>query len=125
MLHHLDNRPVGDPLAIGQAAAADESRVDLLQRLHHEPRLAYSRIPHDRDEFAARTSQRTIPRIDKLSQFALATDEAPGMHTLRHFMNRDQRIGGDGLALPFQFEQSLPADLDRCPHQPERLGADQ
>ena len=28
LLQHLDHRPVGDPLAVGEAAAADDSRID-------------------------------------------------------------------------------------------------
>ena len=43
LLQHLDDRPVGDPLAVGEAAAADDARVDRGQRLRDEPRLADAR----------------------------------------------------------------------------------
>ena len=36
LLDHLDHRPVGDPLAVGEAAAADDPRVDRGERLGDE-----------------------------------------------------------------------------------------
>ena len=53
--HHVGERPVGDSLAVGQAAAAvppDRLReaVEVLVELPREPRLADPGDPGDRDE---------------------------------------------------------------------------
>ena len=40
LLDDFDDRPVGDPLAVGQAAAADDARAGLGDQLGSEPRLA-------------------------------------------------------------------------------------
>ena len=53
LLQHLDDRPVGDPLAVGQAAAADDRRLDRARQLRGEPRLADAGIADDRDQLAA------------------------------------------------------------------------
>ncbi len=53
LLQHLDDRPVGDPLAVGEAAAADDRRLDRSQALRGEPRLADAGIADDRDQLAA------------------------------------------------------------------------
>ena len=45
LLHHLDHRPVGDPVPVGEAAAANNPRVDRAERLRHEPRLPDARSP--------------------------------------------------------------------------------
>ena len=37
LLQHLDDRPVRDPLAVGEAAAADDRRLDRGQKLGDEP----------------------------------------------------------------------------------------
>ena len=62
LLHHLDDRPVGDPLAVGEATAAHDPRVDPRERLRDEPRLADARIAHDRDELATRGRRARCPR---------------------------------------------------------------
>ena len=43
LLHDLDDRPVGDPDPVGQAAAANDPRLDRGERLRREPRLADAR----------------------------------------------------------------------------------
>ena len=50
---HLDHRPVGDPLAVGQAAAAHDPRLDRGERLRHQPRLADAGVADDRHQLAA------------------------------------------------------------------------
>ena len=49
-LHYLNHRPIRDALAVREAAAADDSRVELLQNLCDEPRLADARGPEQREQ---------------------------------------------------------------------------
>ena len=47
------------------------------------------------------------------------------MRALRCFLHSKQRVGGDRLALPFQLQQPLLANLHRRRDEPERLRAEQ
>ena len=51
-LSDLDHRPVGDALAVGQAAAADDERVEPSEELGHQARLADAGRPEDREQLA-------------------------------------------------------------------------
>ena len=61
LLQHLDDRPVRDPLAVREAAAADDRRVDGSQSLRGEPRLADAGIADDRDQLAALLGPHALP----------------------------------------------------------------
>jgi len=75
LLDHLDDRPVGDPFAVGQAATSDDASLDRCKRLRHEPRLAHPRVAHDRHELAASLRLHFLPAKHDLGQLALASDE--------------------------------------------------
>ena len=62
LLHELAERPVRDPLAVGEAAAAQHGRrpADLAEQLGREPRLADSGRPGDRAEQAAPFGQHAL-----------------------------------------------------------------
>ena len=53
LAQHLHDGPVGDPLAVGEAAAPDDGRVDRRQGLRGEPGLADAGVAEERDQFAA------------------------------------------------------------------------
>ena len=55
LLHDLDDRPVGDPLAVGEAAPADDACLDAVERLRDEARLADAGVA-DAQSPARRTS---------------------------------------------------------------------
>ena len=57
LLQHLDDRPVRDPFAVGEAAAADDGRLDRGQELRGEPRLADTGVADDRHELATRSTR--------------------------------------------------------------------
>ena len=63
LLHHLDDRPVGDPLPVGQAAAAHDASLDRRERLRDEPRLADPGVADDGHQLAARLRLRALPRL--------------------------------------------------------------
>src|SRR5262249_26373122 len=125
LLDHLDDRPVGDPFAVGETAAVHDARIDPLERLRGEPRLADSRIADDRDELAAWAGERPVPDVGELLQLALTADEAECVRALHRFASREKRVSEDRLALALQFELPLLSDLDRPAHEPERFSADQ
>src|SRR5579862_4011672 len=71
----LDDRPVGDPLAIGQTAPADHPRTEPRERLRRQPRLADAGFRDDRDQLAALLGTRTVPGCLDLVELPLATHE--------------------------------------------------
>ena len=71
LLQHLDDRPVGDPLAVGKAAAAHDRRLDRSQELRDEPRLADAGIADDRDQLAALLGPHTLPGFPDERELAL------------------------------------------------------
>ena len=62
---HLHDRPVGDPLPVREAAAADDRCVERGQELRHEPRLPDAGLADDRDELAAPFGLRALPRLGR------------------------------------------------------------
>ena len=110
------DRPVRDPLAVGEAAAAHHPRVDLLERLRHEPRLADARVADDRHELAARTGQRAIPGVRELLQLALAADEAGSVRALCGFADRERA----GTRRPARSSPSARAAAPRRPRPRHR-----
>lgn len=60
LLQHLDDRPIGDPLAVRKAAAADDLRVDRRQSLGDETRLADAGVGDDRHQLAAALPLRSL-----------------------------------------------------------------
>ncbi len=125
LLHDLDHRPVGDALAVGEAAAAHDACVDLRQRLRDEPRLAHAWIAHHGHELAARAGTRPVPGGHELLQLGLAADEPGGVGPFGRFPNREERMSRDRLALALQLEQPLLADVDSGRDERESLGAEQ
>ena len=102
LLQHLDHRPVGDPLPVGEAAPADDRRVRGREELRHQARLSHPRRPDDRDQLAvcplrARShaspsapSSRSRPtRTESKRRSAAAVDTATSRHA------------GTGSRLPF------------------------
>ena len=126
LLQHLDDRPVGDPLAVGEAAAADDRRLDRSQELRGEPRLADAGVADDRDQLAARArparapmppagsrarahGRRTAPRVDAPERRAPAAAGRPAT----------------GSDLPFSSSGLDRLDLGRVADERERRLPDQ
>ncbi len=69
----LDDRPVGDALAVGEAAAADHRRaVDPAQELGDEPRLADACRPQDREEMAGALAGDVVEGVPEEVQLAVS-----------------------------------------------------
>ena len=109
LLQHLHDRPVGDPRPVGQAAAADDRRLDHRQRLGRQPRLAQTRVGDDRDQLAAPLRQRPRPGLAQQRQLALAADEDRLVPALGRRVGSEQPVGGQRLALPLQHAAARAA----------------
>ena len=118
LLHHLDHRPVGDSLAVGEAAATDARRVGIGQELRDETRLAHARRSDDRHELAAGSRLCTFPRFAECSQLSLASDELRVEAPLRRVGGHSEEAKcGHRLALALQLERLDGLDLDRIASQ--------
>ena len=83
LLQHLDDRPVGDPLAVGEAAAADDRRLDRRQSLRGQPGLADAGVADDRHQLAALLGPHALPRLSDERELALTSDEPHLVPALR------------------------------------------
>ena len=120
LLQDLDDRPVGDPLAVGETAAADDLCVTARQSLVDQARLADARLGDDRDELAAALHLRSLPGLSEQSELALPADETRLVSPLRRCSHAQEQVGGDRLALPFERERLDLLHLDRVAHERER-----
>src|SRR5689334_25438599 len=78
--HHLGKRPVGDALAVGEAAAAVppdlvDQAVDVLLELPRETRLADPRDPDDGDEMRLALFGARVEELLDEPQLPVASDE--------------------------------------------------
>ena len=120
LLQHLDDRPVGDPLAVGEAAAADDRRVDRSQSLRGEPGLADAGIADDRDQLAALLGPHALPCLPEERELALTADEQLPVPALRRVVHAQQPVGGNRLGLALQLERLDRLDLGRVANERER-----
>ena len=110
LLDHLDHRPVGDPLAVGEAAAADDSgrRADA-RNSAGEPRLADAGIADHGHELArvARRRRAARPRAERRSSPTPA-DERRLVPALGRLV-RPRPAGRRAPALPFPSARAARA----------------
>ena len=105
------------PTPYGQAAAADDPRLDRGQRLRRQPRLAETRVADDRDQLAALLRQRPPPGLAEQRQLALAADEHRVVPPLGRRARTEQPEGGHRLALPLQHQRLDRLHVDRVADQ--------
>ena len=75
LLDDLDRGPVGNPLAVGQAASADDRCVDRCEELLRQARLADARRPEDREQGASPLREHALPGAGEQPRLALTADE--------------------------------------------------
>ena len=123
----LRDGPVGDAVAVGEAAALEGTRaVEAAEKLRDEPRLAHPGRPDDRDQPAGAGLDRLRERVAQGAKLLLAADhrhrrEPPGLvgaHVL-------QLPGADGLALALEREVGQRLRDHRAPDALERGLAEQ
>ncbi len=126
----LDEWPVGDALAIGEAATGQDARLVGQHRdeLEGKPRLADPRRPEDGDEPAASLGNGAVEGGAHLRELVAASNErcvespAEGGRTLDH---SQQAVRDDGLRLPLERQRLDRLDVDRPAGKASRLLTDQ
>ena len=114
LAHDLRDRPVRDPLAVGEAGAADDprARADAAEQLGCEPRLADPGLADDRDQAAAplgdasvelALEQRELAVRARRAALAAAAGRAPCALAL------EQPVGAQRLRLPLRLDRRRPA----------------
>jgi hypothetical protein len=129
LLEHLDDRPVGDALAVGKATPSEDGRVrDAGQELRRQTRLADPGGAQEREQLTGALRADTLPGAGEQPELALAADhrslEAPP-HRLGTGCYGDQAIRGNALALSLERKGLERLRVDRVADEPERLGSDQ
>ena len=126
----LDERPVGDPLAVGEAAAAqDVGRVaDALEEVGDEARLADAGRAEEREEPARAVGDGVLVVAPEPLTLALAADErrlevARERRGVADHLEEPERL--DRLGLPLQRERLDRLDADGVADEQPRLGADE
>src|SRR5205807_1602740 len=75
--NYLPERPVGDPVAVGETAPIEVASLplDRTEELRRDPRLADTRLAEDRDEAAAPALDRRRELAAQGSELAASPDE--------------------------------------------------
>ena len=126
LLDRLDDRPVRDALAVGEAPAADDRRVQPPQELRDEPRLADARDAEQREQLARAVAIRRA-RTPPAAGAARARDRRTARRSRRRgrpAAHRDQAVRLDRLRLALQLERLDRLDVDGATHELHRLRAD-
>ena len=115
-LHHLGQRPVGDPLAVRQGASGEHRRaLDAGDELAHEPALAHAGLAVDREDVRALVLGR--PREGHLQQLELevAADEGrgDGRDAARRLAHGLEQVHRERRAEASEVERALLGRLDR------------
>ena len=125
LLQHLDDRPVRDALAVGQAATVDHPSAHQPDSLRHEPRLADSRVTDDRDQLAPRLIARAFPGAPQRLQLLGSADESSSVRSTRCIAYPKQPERRDRLRLALQHERLDRLGVGRVPDEGERRLSDQ
>ena len=125
LLQHLDDRPVGDPLAVrGAAARTTVASIDARNS------AASRDLPTPASPMTVTSSQRrsvshALPRLPEDRELALAPDEPRTVPPLRRLANTQEPEGGNRLGLALQLEGLDRLDLGRVSDERERRLSDQ
>jgi hypothetical protein len=125
LLDGLDDRPVGDPVAIGKAAAARDLGVETAKELGRQSRLADAGAPKDREQLAGAVLDRSSEGDVELGQFVLTSDHRRRSRSLNPAAQREQLPGRYRFRLSFQLERPDRGRVDRVSHQLHRRRPEQ
>ncbi len=129
-LDHLAERPVGDPLAVGQAAPGEHGRaLERADELSDEAALADSRLAVDGDEVRAPVARGAVKGVGEQLELGLAADQrrdnGRAHRDLRAVDGADHAPGGELFSAALDLDRLDLLDLDHVERQPPRRRADQ
>ena len=121
LAHHLAQRPEGDAVAVGEAAAANDARAraGTGDHLARQPRFADAGIADQGDEPRRATLRDLAQRlVDRLQLLLAADDRRVGPpHVAFAAAGRDQAIRRHPLLLALELQRLDGLDLHRIAHQ--------
>ena len=120
LLHDLDDGPVGDPLAVGEAAAAHDRRVDVARGTRPTSRdLPTPATPSIVNRWHAWSATARSKASPEQPQLALAADERRRRAAALRLAarQRQQAVRLDRLRLALQLQRLDGFDLDRVAHE--------
>jgi hypothetical protein len=127
-LHHLGDRPVGDALAVREAAPLEHrGALDALDELAREAALAHAGVAVERDEggpaVAGGAGEGRLEQVE----LRLAADERrlERLDRLARLDRADDAARGDGLPPAAQLEGRHGLELDAATDEPGRGRADE
>ena len=128
--HDLDERPVGDPVPVRQAAALEHERVLAGGRdqLGGEARLADARLADDRDDAAGAVGDDPLELRQQRVELGRAPDERrvhPARDAGRVRLDVEQPPRVDRLRLPLQLERGHRLGRDGVADEADRRVADE
>ena len=129
LLDDLDDRPVGDPVAVGETPAAHDRRpVDRRQELRDQPRLPDAGRAQDGEEIAGAFAGDVVEGVAEELQLAVSADHgdvSPADERRRLRVQREQTVCGHGLRFPFRVKRRDSLDRDGISNEPDRVRADE
>ena len=105
---HLDERPVRDPLAVREAAAAQHVRVaaDAVEEVGDESRLAHTRRTEEREELTGAVGDSVLEGAPESLALAFTSDErrarGRGRSAAASLDDVEEPVGLDRLRLPLE-----------------------
>ena len=129
-LHHLGERPVGDPLAVGQAAAGQHGRaLERADELTDKAALADPRLAVNGDEVRAPVARGTLEGVGEQVELGFAADQrrddGRARGDLRAVDGADHAPGGELPGAALDLDRLDLLDLDRVEREPPRCRTDQ
>ena len=130
LLDDLRERPVGDPLSVGEAPTDDDARarVDRGEQLAREPRLAHARWAQHGDKSARFLLRAALERLLERGELGLSPDERSVQSAgVGRNVRKDveEAPGKDRFGLPFDGKRLDLLDPNRIAHEAEGRVPDQ
>ena len=126
LLQHLQDRPVRDALAVGQARPLHHVRFRCRgDELGAEARLPDSRRPEDREQVTRALGAHALPGVGEQALLSLPPDHRHLVPPRWRRGDREQSMGRDGRVLSLQLERRQRLDLDGVPDERQRRRTEQ
>ena len=129
-LDHLGERPVGDALAVGQAAAGQHrGALDRAGELAREPALPHAGLAVHREQVRAAVAEGAVVGVLEQLELGLAADERRLEGAARPLAagaaGAERAPGPDRLGQALEVDRADVLDLDAAERQPVRAWAEQ